>query len=397
MKVIEGNVASPLGFSADGLHAGFKKRKLDFGWIVSEVPASVAGVYTTNKVIAAPLIVTRQSVKKAQKMKAIVVNSGVANSCTGVQGMEDAYTMQKWTAEKLGVEPDLVGVASTGVIGDLLPMNTLKTGLSKLVVNGNSDDFSKAILTTDTMVKTVAVTEKFGRDEVTMAGVAKGSGMIHPNMATMLAFITCDANISSETLQLALSQNVETTFNQITVDGDTSTNDMVLVMSNGCTLNEEILPNTPEFGKFSSMLNYVMQELAKMIAKDGEGASKLIEVNVKNAPNALDARMMAKSVVGSSLVKTAIFGEDPNWGRILAAVGYAGVDVPVDNIDIFLGDVPVMLKSSPVDFEAEEMQDVMHEDEITITVDLHAGEAQGKAWGCDLSYDYVKINALYRT
>lgn len=397
MKVIEGNVASPLGFSADGLHAGFKKRKLDFGWIVSEVPASVAGVYTTNKVIAAPLIVTRQSVKKAKKMKAIVVNSGVANSCTGVQGMEDAYTMQKWTAKKLGVEPDLVGVASTGVIGDLLPMDTLKTGLSKLVVNGNSDDFSKAILTTDTMVKTVAVTEKFGRDEVTMAGVAKGSGMIHPNMATMLAFITCDANISSETLQLALSQNVETTFNQITVDGDTSTNDMVLVMSNGCTLNKEILPNTPEFDKFSAMLNYVMQELAKMIAKDGEGASKLIEVNVKNAPNALDARMMAKSVVGSSLVKTAIFGEDPNWGRILAAVGYAGVDVPVDNIDIYLGDVPVMLKSSPVEFEAEEMQDVMHEDEITITVDLHAGEAQGKAWGCDLSYDYVKINALYRT
>lgn len=397
MKVIEGNVASPLGFSADGLHAGFKKRKLDFGWIVSEVPASVAGVYTTNKVIAAPLIVTRQSVKKAKKVKAIVVNSGVANSCTGVQGMEDAYTMQKWTAEKLGVGPDLVGVASTGVIGDLLPMDTLKTGLSKLVVNGNSDDFSKAILTTDTMVKTVAVTEKFGRDEVTMAGVAKGSGMIHPNMATMLAFITCDANISSETLQLALSQNVETTFNQITVDGDTSTNDMVLVMSNGCTLNKEILPNTPEFDKFSAMLNYVMQELAKMIAKDGEGASKLIEVNVKNAPNALDARMMAKSVVGSSLVKTAIFGEDPNWGRILAAVGYAGVDVPVDNIDIYLGDVPVMLKSSPVEFEAEEMQDVMHEDEITITVDLHAGEAQGKAWGCDLSYDYVKINALYRT
>ena len=397
MKVIEGNIASPLGFSADGLHAGFKKRKLDFGWIVSEVPASVAGVYTTNKVIAAPLIVTRNAIKKGQKMKAVVVNSGVANSCTGVQGMEDAYTMQKWTAEKLGVEPDLVGIASTGVIGDLLPMNTLKMGLSKLVVNGNADDFSKAILTTDTMVKTVAVTERFDHDEVTMAGVAKGSGMIHPNMATMLAFITCDANISSETLQLALSQNVETTFNQITVDGDTSTNDMVLVLSNGCTLNKEILPDTPEFDKFSAMLNYIMQELAKKIAKDGEGASKLIEVNVQNAPNVLDARMMAKSVVGSSLVKTAIFGEDPNWGRILAAVGYTGVDVPVDNIDIYLGDIPVMLKSSPVDFEAEEMQDIMHEDEITITVDLHSGEAVGKAWGCDLSYDYVKINALYRT
>ena len=397
MKVIEGNIASPLGFSADGLHAGFKKRKMDFGWIVSEVPASVAGVYTTNKVIAAPLIVTRQSVKKAQKMKAIVVNSGVANSCTGVRGMEDAYTMQQWTANKLGVEPDLVGVASTGVIGDLLPMDTLKTGLSKLVVNGNADDFSKAILTTDTVVKTVAVTEQFGRDEVTMAGVAKGSGMIHPNMATMLAFITCDANISSETLQLALSQNVETTFNQITVDGDTSTNDMVLVLANGCTLNDEILPDTAEFEKFSAMLHYVMQELAKKIAKDGEGASKLIEVVVKHAPNTFDARMMAKSVVGSSLVKTAIFGEDPNWGRILAALGYAGVDVPVDNIDIALGDVPVMLGSGPVAFDAEKMQDIMHEEVICITVDLHSGEATGKAWGCDLSYDYVKINALYRT
>ena len=305
--------------------------------------------------------------------------------------------MQEWTAEKLGVEPDLVGVASTGIIGELLPMDTLKNGLSKIVVNGNADDFAKAILTTDTATKTIAVTETFGRDVVTMAGVAKGSGMIHPNMATMLGFITCDANISSETLQLALSQNVEKTFNQITVDGDTSTNDMVLVMSNGCTLNEEILPDTPEFDKFSKMLNFVMQELAKKIAKDGEGANKLIQVDVVNAPNALDGRMMAKSVVGSSLVKTAIFGEDPNWGRILAAVGYAGVDVPVDNVDIMIGGLPVMLASSPVAFDDEEMKDIMHEDEVTITVDLHAGYEKGTAWGCDLSYDYVKINALYHT
>ena len=305
--------------------------------------------------------------------------------------------MQEWSAEKLGVEPDLVGVASTGVIGELLPMDTLKNGLSKLVVNGNADDFAKAILTTDTATKTIAVTETFGRDVVTMAGVAKGSGMIHPNMATMLGFVTCDANISSDTLQLALSQNVEKTFNQITVDGDTSTNDMVLVMSNGCTLNEEILPDTPEFDKFSKMLNFVMQELAKKIAKDGEGANKLIQVDVVNAPNALDARMMAKSVVGSSLVKTAIFGEDPNWGRILAAVGYAGVDVPVDNVDIMLGGLPVMLASSPVSFDDEEMKDIMHDDEVTITVDLHAGHEKGTAWGCDLSYGYVKINALYHT
>lgn len=397
MKEIIGNIASPLGFSADGLHAGFKKRKMDFGWVVSEVPASVAGVYTTNKVIAAPLIVTRNAVKESGKMQAIVVNSGVANSCTGVQGMEDAYEMQRLTAEKLKIDSNLVGVASTGVIGELLPMDTLKKGLSKVVVNGNASDFSQAILTTDTCTKTVVVTEQFGRDEVTMAGVAKGSGMIHPNMATMLAFITCDANISSDTLQLALSQTVETTFNQITVDGDTSTNDMVLVLSNGCTLNQEILPDTPDFDKFVAMLDYVMQDLAKKIAKDGEGASKLIEVTVNQAPNTLDARMLAKSVVGSSLVKTAIFGEDPNWGRILAAIGYAGVDISVNNIDIYLGDIPVMLASSPISFDEEEMQDIMQEPDIIINVNLHSGEATGKAWGCDLSYDYVKINALYRT
>ena len=397
MKVINGNIASPLGFSADGLHAGFKKKKMDFGWIVSEVPASVAGVYTTNKVVAAPLLVTKEAVEKSQKMRAVVVNSGCANSCTGQQGLEDAYTMQQWTADKLGVEPETVAVASTGVIGELMPMDTLKKGLSKLVVNGNADDFSKAILTTDTDIKTVAVTEMFGRDEVTMAGVAKGSGMIHPNMATMLAFITCDAVISSETLQLALAKTVEKTFNQITVDGDTSTNDMVLVLSNGCTLNKEILPDTADFEKFTAMLNFVMQDLAKKIARDGEGATKLIEVNVVNAPNEEDARMMAKSVVGSSLVKTAIFGEDPNWGRILAAVGYAGVDVPVDNVDIMIGGLPVMLASSPVSFDDEEMKDIMHDDEVTITVDLHAGHEKGTAWGCDLSYDYVKINALYHT
>ncbi|WP_373823156.1 bifunctional glutamate N-acetyltransferase/amino-acid acetyltransferase ArgJ [Streptococcus ferus] len=397
MKVVEGNIASPLGFSADGLHAGFKKKKLDFGWIVSEVPASVAGVYTTNKVIAAPLLVTKASVQKEGKMQAIVVNSGVANSCTGQKGLEDAKEMQALTATKLGIAPDLVGIASTGVIGDFLPMSVLKKGLSKLVVNGNSHDFAKAILTTDTKEKTIAVTDYFGKDEVTMAGVAKGSGMIHPNMATMLAFITCDANISSETLQLALSKNVETTFNQITIDGDTSTNDMVLVMANSCTKNKEILPETPAFDQFCQMLSFVMTDLAKKIAQDGEGATKLIEVKAEGVANELDARMIAKTIVGSSLVKTAIFGEDPNWGRIIAAVGYAGADISVDQIDISLGDIPVMVASSPVDFDEEDMADVMQADTIRILVNLHSGSSSAKAWGCDLSYDYVKINALYRT
>lgn len=397
MKIIDGTIASPLGFSADGLHAGFKKKKLDFGWIVSEVPASVAGVYTTNKVIAAPLLVTKASVQKSQKLQAIVVNSGVANSCTGQQGLDAAYEMQRLTAQKLKIEPDLVGLASTGVIGEQLPMNALKNGLSQILVSGKAEDFAEAILTTDTCTKTCVVTEEFGSDLVTMAGVAKGSGMIHPNMATMLAFITCDANISSATLQAALSQHVETTFNQITVDGDTSTNDMVLVMANGCRQNEEIQPDTEEFEKFSKMLRYLMADLAKKIAKDGEGATKLIEVNVRHAKNEQSGRMIAKSVVGSSLVKTAIFGQDPNWGRILAAIGYAGADVLVDNIDIWIEGIPVMQASSPVAFDPEETSDAMAGELLTLTIDLHDGDAEAQAWGCDLSYDYVKINALYRT
>ena len=397
MKIIDGTISSPLGFSADGLHAGFKKKKLDFGWIVSEVPASVAGVYTTNKVIAAPLLVTKASIQKSQKLQAIVVNSGVANSCTGQQGLDAAYEMQRLTAQKLKIEPDLVGLASTGVIGEQLPMNALKNGLSQILVSGKAEDFAEAILTTDTCTKTCVITEEFGSDLVTMAGVAKGSGMIHPNMATMLAFITCDANISSATLQAALSQHVETTFNQITVDGDTSTNDMVLVMANGCRQNEEILPDTEEFEKFSKMLRYLMADLAKKIAKDGEGATKLIEVNVRHAKDERSGRMIAKSVVGSSLVKTAIFGQDPNWGRILAAIGYAGADVSVDNIDIWIAGIPVMQASSPVAFDHEETGDAMAGELLTLTIDLHDGDAEAQAWGCDLSYDYVKINALYRT
>ena len=374
-----------------------KKKKLDFGWIVSEVPASVAGVYTTNKVIAAPLLVTKASIQKSQKLQAIVVNSGVANSCTGQQGLDAAYEMQRLTAQKLKIKPDLVGLASTGVIGEQLPMDALKNGLSQILVSGKSEDFAEAILTTDTCTKTCVVTEEFGSDLVTMAGVAKGSGMIHPNMATMLAFITCDANISSATLQAALSQHVETTFNQITVDGDTSTNDMVLVMANGCRQNEEILPDTEEFEKFSKMLRYLMADLAKKIAKDGEGATKLIEVNVRHAKDEQSGRMIAKSVVGSSLVKTAIFGQDPNWGRILAAIGYARADVSVDNIDIWIEGIPVMQASSPVAFDTEETSDAMAGELLTLTIDLHDGDSEAQAWGCDLSYDYVKINALYRT
>lgn len=275
MKIISGNIASPLGFSADGLFAGFKKKKMDFGWIVSEVPASVAGVYTTNKVVAAPLLVTKEVITQNGKMQAMVVNSGVANSCTGQRGMDDARTMQELTAKKLGIDKNLVGIASTGVIGEFLPLDKLENGLSRIVVNGNADDFAKAILTTDTITKSITVQETFGKDLVTMSGVAKGSGMIHPNMATMLAFITCDAVISSQTLQKALSTLVETSFNQITVDGDTSTNDMVVVLANGCSLNKEIVEGTKEYDRFLAMLDLVMTELAKKIARDGEGGVQI--------------------------------------------------------------------------------------------------------------------------
>jgi len=259
-------------------------------------------------------------------------------------------------------------------------------------------DAAEAIMTTDTVPKSASREGSVGEKHTVRAtGIAKGSGMIHPNMATMLAFITCDANISSATLQAALSQHVETTFNQITVDGDTSTNDMVLVMANGCQQNEEILPDTEEFEKFSKMLRYLMADLAKKIAKDGEGATKLIEVNVRHAKDEQSGRMIAKSVVGSSLVKTAIFGQDPNWGRILAAIGYAGADVSVDNIDIWIEGIPVMQASSPVAFDPEETSDAMAGELLTLTIDLHDGDVEAQAWGCDLSYDYVKINALYRT
>ncbi|HFI0517780.1 TPA: bifunctional glutamate N-acetyltransferase/amino-acid acetyltransferase ArgJ [Streptococcus suis] len=397
MKIIEGTIASPKGFTADGVHAGFKKEKLDFGWIVSNVPASVAGVYTTNQVIAAPLLVTKQSIATKQQMQAIVVNSGVANSCTGQKGYEDALFMQEASANQLGIEKDLVGIASTGVIGEFLPLQTVASGLKQLDLDGHAEQFAQAILTTDTGTKTITVQEQIFGSTVTMSGVAKGSGMIHPNMATMLAFITCDATISSSLLQKALSEEVETSFNQITVDGDTSTNDMVLVLSNGCATSAEIQEGSQEYAQFVSMLHLVMTELAKMIAKDGEGATKLIQVDVTGATTPLAARMVAKSIVGSSLVKTAIFGEDANWGRIIAAIGYAGVEIDPTAIDIELCGIPVMADSSPLSFDSQQMQEVLKGSTIDIQVHLKMGSASGRAWGCDLSYDYVKINALYRT
>ncbi|MCH4168455.1 MAG: bifunctional glutamate N-acetyltransferase/amino-acid acetyltransferase ArgJ [Streptococcaceae bacterium] len=397
MKEIIGNIASPIGFSADGVHAKMKKAKRDLGVVYSEVPANCAGVFTTNQVQAAPVKLDREVVKGG-KLQAIIVNSGNANAVTGEQGLIDAKKTQDLLAAKLSIEASQVAVCSTGVIGKCLPMDKIEAGIEALDLQRNQPDyFSESILTTDLVKKEIVLTEEFDGQAVTMAGVAKGSGMIHPNMATMLAFITTDANISSELLQLTLSDLTETTFNQITVDGDTSTNDTVLVMANGLSKQVEIQANTEAHIKFKSMLAKVMTVLAQKIAADGEGATKLIEVNVKGAKNTLDARLMAKKIVGSPLVKTAIFGSDPNWGRIICALGYAGPEFNPEVVDIALAGQFVLKQAVPVSFEQEKMQEALKKDQVIIDVFLNQGEAEGSAWGCDLTYAYVEINALYHT
>lgn len=397
MKIIEGTIASPKGFHAAGLHSGLKKSKKDLGMIYSDVPAAAAAVYTTNQVKAAPIFVTKEAMVDAT-IQAVVVNSAYANACTGKIGAENALAMQALVAEQLAVPKETVAVASTGVIGKQLPMEIIEKGIKQIdLPTANPYDFHEAILTTDTSTKEIVVSAKINGQTVTMAGVAKGSGMIHPNMATMLAFITTDAQISSELLQGILADKTETTFNQITVDGDTSTNDMVLVLANGLAENPMIEIDTSAYETFVEMFQLVSEALAKLIAKDGEGATKLIEVEVVGASNPSDARLAAKKVVGSSLVKTAMFGEDPNWGRIICAVGYAGSQTDPEKIDMWIGQQQLLKHSQPQEFDEAEMKQTLEKEKILITVDLNIGEAKGKAWGCDLTYKYVEVNALYHT
>ncbi|MGO3792620.1 MAG: bifunctional glutamate N-acetyltransferase/amino-acid acetyltransferase ArgJ, partial [Enterococcus gilvus] len=385
------------GFLAAGLHAGLKKEKKDLAMIYSVIPANAAAVYTTNQVKAAPIYVTKDAMLDHQ-IQAVIVNSGIANACTGKIGLENAKKMQEFAGTHLKIPQETIAVASTGVIGKQLPMEIIEAGIDKIDLESQEPyAFHEAILTTDTSTKEIVVEEEINGQIVTMAGVAKGSGMIHPNMATMLAFITTDAQISSDLLQEILADKTETTFNQITVDGDTSTNDMVLVMANGLAENPVIEKNTDAHEKFVAMLQLVSETLAKMIAKDGEGATKLIEVQVKGAMNDSEARLVAKKVVGSSLVKTAMFGEDPNWGRIICAVGYAGSNTDPEKINMWIGDQQLLNHSQPQEFDEVAMKKTLEQEKICITVDLTIGEAMGKAWGCDLTYKYVEVNALYHT
>ncbi|SCA92184.1 Arginine biosynthesis bifunctional protein ArgJ (Includes: Glutamate N-acetyltransferase; Amino-acid acetyltransferase) [Pseudolactococcus piscium] len=396
LKQITGNIASPKGFTADATHAELKFQKLDLGMILSEVPAAVAGVFTTNKVAAAPVILDKEVVAGGVA-QAIITNSAIANAVTGEVGMNNAKKTQRLLADKFGLLPDHVAVCSTGVIGRQLPMDKIALGISKLSAeNGHAAGFAQAILTTDLVEKEVAYQVELGGQTVTIAGVCKGSGMIHPNMATMLAFITTDAKIAQPLLQATLSEIIETTFNQITVDGDTSTNDTVLVLANGMAENAELFADSEDYLTFKSVLATVCQTMAKQIAADGEGATKLIEVTVTGAPDELTARMIAKQIVGSSLVKTAIFGADPNWGRVISAIGQvAPFEVP--DIELTIQNDLVLLHSTAVDFDQAELSEKLKEKNVVIEADLNQGDKTGTAWGCDLTYKYVEINALYHS
>ena len=388
------------GFLAAGVACGVRyEGRRDLGLLLSEeVGGAAAVVVTTNVVKAAPLLVTGEAVEGGN-VRAVVVNSGVANAATGERGLEDARRMQALAAAELKLEPEEVAVASTGVIGEHLPMDRVEAGIKEAATSLSDDGspFAEAILTTDTCTKEAVATVEIGGEVVTVGGVAKGSGMIHPNMATMLAFVTTDAAVEKECLQNALNGATERTFNRITVDGDTSTNDMALLMANGAAGNEPLRQDSPDYPAFEEAVEAVMRELAKEIARDGEGATKLIEVVVEGAKDEASAAALAKAVVGSSLVKAAAYGEDANWGRVLAAMGYAGVPFDPEGVEIQFGTVKVFEKGEPVAHDAAEANATLAEGEIVITARLGEGEGSASAWGCDLTHEYVEINGSYRS
>ncbi|MCD8089476.1 MAG: bifunctional ornithine acetyltransferase/N-acetylglutamate synthase [Clostridiales bacterium] len=404
MKIINGNVTSPKGFYAAGIHSGLKKLKKDMALIKSEKLCSAAGCFTTNIVKAAPVVYDMKTVKNP--VLGIVANSGNANACTGEQGYKDAEKTAEIMAELCGCKSENILVASTGVIGVNLPMDIIEDGVKacfgELGAGFESGEAAaEAIMTTDTVKKTACVQIEISGKTVTRAGMAKGSGMINPNMATMLCFITTDAVISSETLQKALSAAVIDSFNMISVDGDMSTNDTVMVLANGMAENEEIKEDTEEYNKFFEALFYINKTLAVMCAKDGEGATRLIETHVYNAKTKNDARTMARSVVSSNLFKAAIFGSDANWGRALCAMGYSGADFEPDKVSLTFvsenGSIDVMEKGKPIVFDEDVAKKVLTPNKIIVEINADCGEFEATAWGCDLTYDYVKINGDYRS
>ena len=395
--ILSGGVSSASGFLAGAVHAGIKSTdELDLAILCSEVLCTAAGVFTTNQIKSAPIILSRRHIAKGQA-QAVVVNSGCANACTGGQGLADALEMANLAAARLGLSPEHILVASTGVIGVPLPMDKIKTGILEIKpTRGGGQDFCRAMMTTDTRPKEIAVQVDAGGAKFTIGGATKGAGMIHPNMATMLCFITSDAVVSAEFLPVALQKAIDCSFNMISIDGDTSPSDCAFLLANGLAGNEPIGFDNGD--AFQEALNAVCTHLAKSIARDGEGATKLIEITVQGAADQAGARQAARTITSSPLVKAAIHGNDPNWGRIVAALGRSGAAVSEDKLDVYLNDVCIMKQGRPTSFSKQEMISALsNSDDVLIRLCLNLGDGQATAWGCDLSEEYVTINSAYTT
>ena len=396
----QGTVTSPEGFFAGATSAGISKKagdKQDLGILFSEAPCVAGGVFTTNRIKAAPVVLSQERLKQG-RVGAVVVNSGCANACTGERGARNAAEMAKLVAEGIGVLPEDVLVASTGVIGVPLPMKRIRSGIDKVILSRDGGhELAKAMMTTDTFAKETAVAVRVGDNKFTIGGVAKGSGMIHPNLATLLCFLTTDAAVELDFARAALKKAVDISFNMISIDGDTSPNDMVLLMANGLAASEPVSPGAEPADVFEQGLEQVCVYLAKCIARDGEGASKLIEVTVSGALSLAEARSAARTIVSSSLVKAAVHGADPNWGRVMAALGRSGVEVEESKTDLYIGNIPVVKSGRPLPFSKRDIIKLLKGREVFIGLNLNLGSSNATAWGCDLSEEYVTINSRYMT
>ena len=407
MKIIDGGVTAAKGFEAAAAAAGIKYQdRTDMALIYSEKPCKAAGAFTTNVVKAAPVKWDREIIEKKLRPQAVIVNSGIANACTGEEGMECCRKTAETAARELDVDAESVLVGSTGVIGMQIPMDRIEKGIHTLAAEKKEDRESgaaaaKAIMTTDTRPKEAAVTFEINGKTVTIGGMAKGSGMIHPNMCTMLSFITTDAKISGKALRKALRADVEDTYNMISVDGDTSTNDTVLLLANGMAGNDKIRYGTPEYEIFCQALHYINETLAKKMAGDGEGATALFEAKITGAQTREQAKVLAKSIVCSNLTKTAIAGHDANWGRILCAMGYSGAEFDPEKVTLFFessaGKIKIIENGVAVEYSEEKATEILSQPEVTVTADIGEGQAQAAAWGCDLTHEYININADYRS
>ena len=407
MKIIDGGVTAAKGFEAAAAAAGIKYQdRTDMALIYSEKPCKAAGAFTTNVVKAAPVKWDREIIEKKLRPQAVIVNAGIANACTGEEGMECCRKTAETAARELDVDAESVLVGSTGVIGMQIPMDRIEKGIHTLAAEKKADRESgaaaaKAIMTTDTRPKEAAVTFEINGKTVTIGGMAKGSGMIHPNMCTMLSFITTDAKISGKALRKALRADVEDTYNMISVDGDTSTNDTVLLLANGMAGNDKIRYGTPEYEIFCQALHYINETLAKKMAGDGEGATALFEAKITGAQTREQAKVLAKSIVCSNLTKTAIAGHDANWGRILCAMGYSGAEFDPEKVTLFFessaGKIKIIENGVAVEYSEEKATEILSQPEVTVTADIGEGQAQAAAWGCDLTHEYININADYRS